>query len=257
MSTILDDNKIMYHFQPIIEVKTARIYGYEALMRADVAQPLSPMDVLRYAEYYGRLYDVEKATFTNVINTMKKNSGKLTGGKKIFINSIPGHLLKEEELTVLEEYVSGHPDSIVVELTEHSEVSDESLRIMKKTYEKMGIKTAVDDYGTGYSNVSNLLRYEPDYVKIDRALLANIEESPQKQHFVRDIIEFSHDNGIKALAEGVETEDELRVVIQLGADLVQGYFTARPEREMIQSVESRIADSIRTHSSIIYQRSVS
>ena len=257
VSTILDDNKIIYHFQPIIEVKTARIYGYEALMRADVTPSLSPLDVLRYAEYYDRLYDVEKATFNNVINTMKKNSGKLTGGKKIFINSIPGHLLKEEDLTVLEEYVSGHPDSIVVELTEHSEVSDESLRIMKKTYEKMGIKTAVDDYGTGYSNVSNLLRYEPDYVKIDRALLANIEESPQKQHFVRDIIEFSHDNGIKALAEGVETEDELRVVIQLGADLVQGYFTARPEREMIQSIESRIANSIRKHSSIIYQRSVS
>ena len=257
VSSILDDNKIIYSFQPIIEVKTARIYGYEALMRADVAQPLSPMDVLRYAEYYGRLYDVEKATFTNVINTMKKNKGKLTGGKKIFINSIPGYLLKEEDIFVLESYVSEHPDSIVVELTEHSEVSDESLRIMKKTYEKMGIKTAVDDYGTGYSNVSNLLRYEPDYVKIDRALLANIEESPQKQHFVRDIIEFSHDNGIKALAEGVETEDELRVVIQLGADLVQGYFTARPQKEMIQSIEAGIADSIRKHSSIIYQRSVS
>ena len=128
---------------------------------------------------------------------------------------------------------------------------------MKKTYEKMGIKTAVDDYGTGYSNVSNLLRYEPDYVKIDRALLSGIEDSPQKQHFVRDIIEFSHDNGIKALAEGVESEEELRIVIQLGADLVQGYFTARPEKEMIQSIDSRIADSIRKHSSIIYQRSVS
>lgn len=257
VSSILDDNKIVYHFQPIIEVKTARIYGYEALMRADVAQPLSPLDVLRYAEYYDRLYDVEKATFNNVISTMKKNTGKLTGGKKIFINSIPGNLLKEDDISVLETYVSEHPDSIVVELTEHSEVSDESLRMMKKTYEKMGIKTAVDDYGTGYSNVSNLLRYEPDYVKIDRALLSGIEDSPQKQHFVRDIIEFSHDNGIKALAEGVESEEELRIVIQLGADLVQGYFTARPEKEMIQSIDSRIADSIRKHSSIIYQRSVS
>lgn len=257
VSSILDDNKIIYHFQPIVEVKTGRIYGYEALMRADVTPSLSPVDVLRYAEYYDRLYDVEKATFSNVINTMKKNSGKLSGGKKIFINSIPGYLLNEDDITVLEKYMSDHPDSIVVELTEHSEVSDDSLHRMKKTYEMMGVKTAVDDYGTGYSNVSNLLRYEPDYVKIDKALLSRIEESPQKQHFVRDIIEFSHDNGIKALAEGVETEEELRVVIQLGADLVQGYFTARPEREMIQSIDSRIAESIRRYSSIIYQRSVS
>ena len=66
-----------------------------------------------------------------------------------------------------------------------------------------------------------------------------IEDSPQKQHFVKDIIDFAHDNDILALAEGVETEDELMTVIMLGADLIQGYFTAKPEKEMLQSVGRR------------------
>ncbi|MBO4927124.1 MAG: EAL domain-containing protein [Clostridiales bacterium] len=253
VSSILDDNKLTYHFQPIVEVRTGKIYGYEALMRADVTPYVSPMTILRYAEYYDRLYDVERATFTNVIKIMEKNAAKLSNGKKIFINSIPGHLLNDDDIKGLEEYVGKHPDSVVVELTEHSEVPDETIQNMKKTYERIGIKTAVDDYGAGYSNVSNLLRYQPDYVKIDRSLIAMIEDSPQKQHFVKDIIDFAHDNGILALAEGVETESELMTVILLGADLIQGYFTARPEKDMLQSILYRVADTIRMYAAIKYQ----
>ena len=248
VSSILDDNKITYHFQPIVDARTGKIYAYEALMRADVTPYLAPPVVLRYAEFYGRLYDVEKATFNNVIRAMRDNEVRLSDGTKIFINSIPGHMLSDDDLKVLEEYVREHPDSVVVELTEHSEISDEDLRHMKNTYARIGIETAVDDYGTGYSNVSNLLRYIPDYVKIDRALLSGIEDSPQKQHFVKDIIEFSHDNGIKALAEGVETDEELQTVIALGADLIQGYYTGRPAKEMIQSIDSMVVESIHKYS---------
>ncbi len=257
VSSVLDDNKLLYHFQPIIEVKTGMIFGYEALMRADVKPHLSPMSILRYAEYYDRLYDVERATFVNVISFMKKNTSKLADGKKIFINSIPGCMLKELDLNILENYIADHPDSIVVELTEHSEISDGELAAMKKAYARLNIKTAVDDYGAGYSNVSNLLRYTPDYVKIDRALISRIEESPQKQHFVRDIIEFSHDNGILALAEGVETEEELKTAILLGVDLIQGYYTARPEKELIQTIDPRISESVKYFSSDFFKRSVS
>ncbi|MBR3057059.1 MAG: EAL domain-containing protein [Clostridiales bacterium] len=253
VSMILDDNKIMYHFQPIVDVKTGKIYAYEALMRADVTPYMSPVEILRYAEYYDRLYDVERATFFNVIRSMKRNESKLSGGKKIFINSIAGHMLNEQDILVLEAYVADHPDSVVVELTERSEMSDEALATMKETYQRMNIKTAVDDYGSGYSNVSNLLRYKPDFVKIDRSLLNRIEESPQKQHFVRDIIEFSHDNGILALAEGVETEAELKTVIMLGVDLIQGYFTSRPEKELVQTIEARVAQSIQKYASLKYQ----
>ena len=103
-----------------------------------------------------------------------------------------------------------------------------------------GFSLSLDDYGTGYSNVSNLLRYMPRYVKIDRSLLSEIQSSTQKQHFVREIIDFCHSNNIIALAEGVETSEELATVIRLGADLIQGYYTAKPSPEIIQSIDNNI-----------------
>jgi len=242
---ILDDNRISYHFQPIVDAHTGKIYSYEALMRADVTPYLTPPVILKYADFFDRLYDVEKMTFSNVIRLMEKHKAILSDGKKIFINSIPGYMLSDNDIRILENYVAANPGSIVVELTEHSEISDAELIHMKNTYKRIGIETAVDDYGTGYSNVSNLLRYAPDYVKIDRELISGIQDSPQKQHFVKDIIEFSHNNGIKALAEGVETSDELMTVIKLGADLVQGYYLALPAKEMVQSISSLVFDEMK------------
>ena len=247
---IIIENKISYHFQPIVDARTGKIFSYEALMRADAIPYLPPPVILRYSEFFGKLYDVERLTFSNVIKEMKRHKATLSDGKKVFINSIPGHMLSDNDMKILEEFVSTMPGSVVVELTERSEISDEELDHMKSIYDKIGVETAVDDYGTGYSNVANLLRYTPNYVKIDRALLAGIEESPQKQHFVRDVIEFAHDNGIVALAEGVETNEELRTVINLGVDLLQGYYLALPDKDMIQSIDSNVVDEIKRYSKL-------
>ena len=247
---ILSENKISYHFQPIVDARTAKIFSYEALMRADSVPYLPPPVILRYSEFYDKLDEVERLTFSNVIHEMLKHKAILSDGKKIFINSIPGHMLSDKDIKMLEDLIESMPGSVVVELTEQSEISDSDLEHMKKTYNRMGIETAVDDYGTGYSNVSNLLRYTPDYVKIDRALLSGIQDSPQKQHFVKDVIEFAHSNGIVALAEGVETAEELKTVVMLGVDLLQGYYVAMPAKEMIQSINSQIADEIRQYSKL-------
>ena len=84
----------------------------------------------------------------------------------------------------------------------------------------------------------------PRYVKIDRMLLTDIQNSPQKQHFVKDIITFSHDNDIITLAEGVETTEELRTVIMLGVDLIQGFYTARPAADLIDQIDSKVKKEI-------------
>ncbi len=219
-------------------------------MRADAVPYLPPPVILRYSEFYDKLDDVEKLTFSNVIREMEKHKAILSDGRKVFINSIPGHMLPDADIKKLEDFVNSMPDSVVVELTEQSEISDEELERMKEIYNRIGIETAVDDYGTGYSNVSNLLRYTPNYVKIDRALLSGIQDSPQKQHFVKDVIEFAHSNSIVALAEGVETNEELRTVIMLGVDLVQGYYLAMPDKDMIQSIDNNVADEIRRYAKL-------
>ncbi len=243
VQVILDENRFHYHFQPIVSAQTGEIYAYEALMRADVTPYLSPLKILKYAEYMERLYDVEKCTFFNIVDRIH-NEQELLEGKKVFINSIPGQRLQGKDAEYLEEKIRQHAGAVVVELTEQTELSDDELAMMKEIYAKMGIDTAVDDYGTGYSNVTNLLRYMPNYVKIDRMLLSEIQNSPQKQHFVREIIEFAHDNDIQALAEGVETTEELQTVIRLGVDLIQGYYTAKPAQEIITEISKEIKEEI-------------
>ncbi|MBR3280055.1 MAG: EAL domain-containing protein [Lachnospiraceae bacterium] len=248
VNDILDKNKINYHFQPIVSARTGEIYAYEALMRVDTVPYVQPLLVIKYAGFFNRLYDVEFATFNNVLNYVRENAGKFKTGAKIFINSIPGQRLKKADMEEIYDKAKDMHGRLVVEFTEQSEMDDKELADMKKEYQSIGFETAIDDYGTGYSNVSNLLRYMPNYVKIDRALLANIQDSPQKQHFVKDIIEFSHDNNIMALAEGVETTEEIETVINLGVDLIQGYYTARPSEKIIKEIAPDIKAEIEKYS---------
>ncbi len=244
VNEILDKNKINYHFQPIVDAHTGEIYAYEALMRCDTVPYIQPLLVIKYAGIFNRLYDIEYATFHNVLGYVNENADKFKPDSKIFINSIPGQSLKKDDIKNISDMAKSLSGRLVVEFTEQSEIDDKELAEMKKEYQSFGFETAVDDYGTGYSNVSNLLRYMPNYVKIDRALLANIQDSPQKQHFVKDIVEFSHDNNILALAEGIETAEELESVINLGVDLIQGYYTARPSENIIKEINSEIKDEI-------------
>ena len=249
INDILDKNRINYHFQPIVDARTGEIFAYEALMRVDTVPYVQPLLVIKYAGFFNRLYDIEYATFNNVLNYVKENAGKFNENAKIFINSIPGQRLKKDDMESIYEMAKDLSGRLVVEFTEQSEMDDKELAEMKREYQSFGFETAVDDYGTGYSNVSNLLRYMPNYVKIDRALLANIQESPQKQHFVKDIIEFSHDNNILALAEGIETTEEIETVINLGVDLIQGYYTARPSEKIIKEIAPEVKEEIVKYSS--------
>ncbi|MBP5181358.1 MAG: EAL domain-containing protein [Clostridiales bacterium] len=245
VNEILETNRINYHFQPIVRTTDGEIFAYEALMRPDSDPYISPPDFIHYAELSGRLDEIEKDTFFNVLDIVESRPDIWDGTRKVFINSIPGQKVSDEDRNILGERIKHLKNTVVVELTEQSELTDEQLGDLKELYSSMGVNTAVDDYGTGYSNVTNLLRYMPKYVKIDRMLLSGIQDSPQKQHFVKDIISFSHDNGIMALAEGVETVEELQTVIFLGADLIQGYYTARPSADIVQSINPEISKEIK------------
>lgn len=240
---IIDNNLFDYHFQPMVSVKDGSIYSFEALMRpmSDICR--KPKDILKYAECADRLDDIEKTTFVNILERVEKYKNKLNG-RKVFINSIPKTSLSDEDLEYIDELLKRNSDIVVVEMTEQSELSEEEFEITKKRYNRLNVKIAVDDYGTGYANVKNLLQYMPSYVKIDRTLLHNLQSDRKKLHFVREIIDFCHDNKILALAEGVETSDELRTVIRLGVDLVQGFYTACPASEPVEKIPYIIRQEI-------------
>lgn len=243
---IINENLFDYYFQPIVNTKDGEIYSYEALMRPKSSMKLTPLHILKYAGLVNRLSDIERGTFLNVLGIIDLRKNEFLG-KYVFINSIPEARLEADDFRRVTQMLLKHADIAVVEMTEQSEIDDENLEALKERYRNMGIKMAIDDYGSGYSNAGNLLRYMPNYVKIDRSLLTDIQDSPKKRHFVREIIQFCHDNDILALAEGVETAEELHTVILLGADLVQGYYTARPAPEIISSIPEDIKQLIKRY----------
>ncbi|MBQ8786314.1 MAG: EAL domain-containing protein [Oscillospiraceae bacterium] len=243
---VIDNNLFDYHFQPIVSTADGEIYSYEALMRPKSTLCPSPYHIIKYAEMTDRLNDVEKTTFLNVLDRIAVETDMFYG-RPVFINSIPSARLNEADFEHVKVLLEKYSERVVVEMTEQSEMGDGEFGTIKEMYNSINVRTAIDDYGTGYSNVQNLLRYMPDYVKIDRSLVSDILNNRKKRYFVREIIDFCHDNGILALAEGVETAEELQTVIHLGADLVQGYYTSRPSAIAVETIPYEIRQEIKLY----------
>ena len=241
---LIDDNLFTYHFQPIVRADNGEIYSYEALMRSGDIQGITPFHILKYAAFMDRLGEIEQYTFTNMLNYISDHRA-LFAERPVFINSMPSVRMHPETEREIEHMLEELSDIVVVEMTEQSEYTDKELNIIKEKYTRLGVRIAIDDYGTGYSNISNLLRYTPNFVKIDRSLLSGIQDNPNKKHFVREIIDFCHSNQIMALAEGIENEQELRTVILLGVDLIQGFYTARPSPEVLSAIPYKIRSQIK------------
>ena len=243
---LLNEGLLTYHFQPIVRADDGEIFGYEALMRPTDGLNLTPLDILNGASKLGRLYDVEKVTFDRVLDHINLNHEAFED-KKIFINSLPAYQLEGSDEAKLYERLNSHHGQVVVEYTEASEFGDDKLTKRRSDYDRLNVEIALDDYGSGYSNVNNLIRYMPKYVKIDRMLISGINTSEQKKHFVKSIVEYASKNSITVLAEGVETKEELRTVISLGVDLIQGYYTGRPSSVPISSIDEDVRFQIRRY----------
>lgn len=241
---LLEKNLFNYFFQPLVDAHTGEIYAYEALMRTTKEVGLFPNDILDIATKKNKLYSIEYATFFNVFERFQQDY-MLFKGRKVFINTIPGCFLSDDDLNALTEKYGKYMSHCVIELTEGESLADNEIQIMKGlTDHPLECQLAVDDYGTGHSNIVNVLRYDPHIIKIDRFLITDIQNDTNKQMFVKNAIEFARANDIKVVAEGVETLEELQTVIKLGADLIQGYYTAKPAPEPLDELPAEIKQQI-------------
>lgn len=226
---LVSQNRFIYHYQPIIDVKDRSIYAYEALMRTEPGINMSPLDILATAESYQKMYDIERATVFNVLEQYSHSQEELFHNRKVFINSIPGHFLNECDRNEIITRYSDYIGSVVFEITEGYVASDEEIEAMKTMGSNgLRIPLAIDDYGSGCSNIVNLLKYAPQIIKVDRALITDIDKDANKRMFMKGTLEFASANQIKVLAEGVETREEFITVVALGVDYVQGFYTGKP-----------------------------
>lgn len=243
-NALIDGNLFVYHFQPIVNARNGEIYAFEALMRTDASIGMNPTQVLETAESYKRLYEIERATLFNIMERFDGDFDKFNG-HKVFINSIPGHFLNEADAQIICEKYSKYMSYFVFEITEQDTISEDELNMIRRIGNNVNYnQIAIDDYGTGHSNIVNLLRYTPQIIKIDRFLITDIQNDTNKQMFVRSTVDFARMNNIKVLAEGVETSDELKTVIRFGVDYIQGFYTGKPQLDPIAEILPEIKQEI-------------
>ena len=180
----------------------------------------------------GRLYDIEKLTFFRACECYEEleAAGKLDADALIFVNSIASVSLSDEDWASYCEAHSAILPKLVVEITEEEEMNERELERKRNVPGSSGV-FALDDYGSGYSNGNSLLTIAPKYVKVDIAIIRGIDTDADKQQFLMTLIDYAHPRGVQVLAEGVETLSELRKVLEMGVDLLQGYCLAPPAAE--------------------------
>lgn len=246
---LINEELVTYHFQPIIDAKDGSVFAYEALMRVDLPTLHSPADVLRLAREENCLHEVERITFFRASSAYQtlENAGKVVPSALLFVNSIASQYLTPDELSEYSARYASILPRIVIEITEEEVLDPKALRI-KQTIPGSSGAFALDDYGSGYSNERSLLELSPNYIKIDLSIIRDIDTDANKRQIVSNTVSYAHQRGMKVVAEGLETANEVRTVLSLGVDLLQGFFLAMPQAEPGGASEESLAVIAEMHS---------
>lgn len=225
LNRLLDENLLDFHFQPIVDVRGARIMAYEALMRPRLASIATPDRVLMLARSQSKLHRVEYLTFFGALAAFSQYD--FTDERVLFVNSIASQRLSSKDEAELQRLYTPLLGRLVVEITE-SDYNPEMSVYKEQLVRKWGARLAVDDFGSGYNSEATLLEFHADFVKIDMGIVRNIDHVKDRQDIAKNLIKYAHDRGIGVVAEGVETELELRALCEIGIDYVQGYLLGKP-----------------------------
>lgn len=217
-------------FQPIVDANTLQIFGYEGLLRTKPGAPLdNPGDIFGIARAADLLPHTDLAARRTII------AGAAATGitQHLFINFCPSAIYDPKSclrstIEALDSFGFPH-DRVVFEVVESDEVEDSSylLEILRQ-YRQAGFKVALDDLGAGFSSLNLLHALRPDFVKLDIALVRDIDGDPYKAMLASKIIEAARALNMTVIAEGIETAGEFRWLHDNGAHLIQGFYLARP-----------------------------
>ncbi|MFC3340445.1 GGDEF domain-containing protein [Paracandidimonas soli] len=227
---ILERRALTPLFQPIADLRTGDIVGYEGLIRGPVdSQLFSPEVLFRVAGASGRSLELE--SLCRAAHIARFHELGLEG--KLFLNVSPEVLLHPAQgLDILHQRSGAGDDdigSLVIELTESASTSSyDRLRQAAADYRSYGLQVAIDDLGAGFSSLRLWSELRPEFVKIDKYFIRGLESDPVKRQFVRSILEIARQSCSLVIAEGIETPAELEAVIRIGIPLGQGFYLSRP-----------------------------
>jgi EAL domain-containing protein (putative c-di-GMP-specific phosphodiesterase class I) len=224
---------IAMHFQPIVHAATRARFGYEALLRTtDVALP-HPGAILDAAERLERVPSLGRAVRAYVAKVIAAAPAERG---MFFVNL---HLLDlfDKQLTSAFAPLSKVASRVCLEITERTSLDGAlDLRYRVAELRELGFRIAIDDLGGGHARMGTFSPVDTDFVKLDMTLVRDLGKHPVKQHLIRSIASLCQEQGATVIAEGVETETEARLLVELGCDLLQGYLIARPAPPFVDPV---------------------
>lgn len=227
---IMEGQAVVPLYQPIVDLQTGEIMGYEGLIRGPENSSLhSPLALFNVARMCGETVQLESLCCKVHI----ENFALLELPGKLFLNMSPDVFLlpTSEQHPLVEPFAVALLDvgNIVIELTESNAAANYAmLRQAAADRRGYGMQIAIDDLGEGFSSLRLWSELRPEYVKIDKYFIRDIDKDLVKQQFVRSIVEIAQQAGASIIAEGIETEAELGVARSLGVPYGQGYLLARP-----------------------------
>lgn len=235
--TILSIGAINTVYQPIVSLENGRVLGYEALSRIALPQcELNIEELFQLAAHQYKLWELERLCRGKAL----ENASHKPYHAKLFINVDP-NIIHDPEVFAgftrekLQQY-GLRPDDIIFEITEKSAISNmDTFTAAITHYQSQQFKVAIDDFGSGYSGMNRVCAFSPNFLKIDMQLIRNIDSDTVKKSAVAAIVKFCKESGIATIAEGIETEGELKTLIDLNIDYGQGYYLARPECEFYET----------------------
>lgn len=227
--------EIRMAFQPIIDIRKQKIISYEALVRGPEGQGAGWV--------FERINDDNRYYFDQACRVKAiETAARLGCETYLNINFLPNAVYSPEtciKATIEAADLYGFDlTKLVFEVTESEQIIDKNhLQNIFSSYSKRGFKTAIDDYGSGFARIDWLIDLRPDILKLDMELIRNVQRYPEKQSVVQQALQQCRLQGTQLLAEGVETREELECLIELGIDLFQGYYFAKPELEALAPVD--------------------
>ncbi len=236
---IIDEVRIKTLFQPIVCAESGSIYGYEALSRGMLPDGslMPPAQLFSQAKAMDLLFYLDRACREASLRAAARQG--IT--QKLFVNFVPTAIyepalcLQTTARVLAQEGLDAK--QVVFEVVETEKVEDfQHLNRILDYYRKQGYSTALDDIGAGYADVASLVQLQPDYMKIDMAVIRDIHRDPRKQELLDVFIANGKRIGLSILAEGIETAEEYHYLRGREVELMQGYLFGKPEEVPVPEV---------------------
>jgi PAS domain S-box-containing protein len=231
----LELGEFRVHYQPIVSLQSGKIVGFEALSRWERPEGLlSPAHFIQIADETGIILPMNRLLLREACQQLRAWQSQFPCDPPltISVNITPKEFAQPDFAaqmgTILGE-VGIDPSSVDVEITETIAMADpQRSSLVLSELKTLGVHLSIDDFGTGYSSLSRLQGFPVDNLKIDRTFISKMDTDSETNEIVRIIIMLAHNLGLKVVAEGAETAEQVRLLKQLKCELVQGYFFARP-----------------------------